>query len=139
MIRSISLATALTAALALPAVAQTSPAPATPPAATAPIVPTIPSVTSAPKTTGMSVTAQEAQSYVGKPVYSSDNKQLGKVVLIVRGANNIVSELDADIGGFLGIGANHVKITPAQFRLQTDRVDLNLTAEQAKDLPAVAK
>ena len=139
MIRSISLATALTAALAIPAVAQTSPALPTPPAETAPIAPTIPTVTTAPKTTGMSMTAEEAQSYVGKPIYSSDNKQLGKVVLLLRGADNTVSELDADIGGFLAIGVNHVKITPAQFRLQADRVDLNLTAAQAKDLPAVAK
>ena len=136
MVRSISLAAVIAAALALPAAAQTAPAPATPPAATAP---TAPSVTSAPKSAGAMMTSQEALTWVGKPVYSSDDKNLGKVVLLVRGADNAVSELDADIGGFLGLGATHVKIMPAQFKLQVDRVNLTLTAEQAKNLPVLTK
>ena len=136
MVRSLSLAAVIAAALALPASAQTAPAPATPPAATAP---TAPSVTTAPKSAGAMMTSQEALTWVGKPVYSSDDKNLGKVVLLVRGADNAVSELDADIGGFLGLGATHVKIMPAQFKLQGDRVNLTLTAEQAKNLPVLTK
>ena len=136
MVRSISLAAVIAAALALPAAAQTAPAPNTPPAATAP---TAPSVTTAPKSTGATMTSQEALTWVGKPVYSSDDKNLGKVVLLVRGTDNAVSELDADIGGFLGLGATHVKIMPAQFTLQVDRVNLTLTAEQAKNLPVLTK
>ena len=85
------------------------------------------------------MTSQEALTWVGKPVYSSDDKNLGKVVALVRGADNAVSELDADIGGFLGLGATHVKIMPAQFKLQVDRVNLTLTADQAKDLPVLTK
>ena len=136
MVRSISLAAVIAAALALPAAAQTAPAPATPPTATAP---TAPSVTSAPKSAGAMMTSQEALTWVGKPVYSSDDKNLGKVALLVRGADNAVSELDADIGGFLGLGVTHVKIMPAQFKLQVDRVNLTLTAEQAKNLPVLTK
>ena len=136
MVRSISLAAVIAAALALPAAAQTAPGPNTPPAAT---TPTAPSVTTAPKSTGATMTSQEALTWVGKPVYSSDGKNLGKVVSLVRGTDNAVSELDADIGGFLGLGATHVKIMPAQFKLQVDRVNLTLTAEQAKNLPVLTK
>ena len=137
MNRTISLAAIVAAALAFPAIAQvtTPPAPMTPPAAAAP---TVPSVT-VPKTIGATMTSPEALRWVGKPVYSSDNKDLGKVVLIVRGTDNAINELDADIGGFLGLGVSHVKIMPSQFKLEADRVVLSLTAEQAKTLPAVAK
>jgi hypothetical protein len=47
--------------------------------------------------------------------------------------------MHADIGGFLGLGETRINLTPAQFKLQSDRVVLSLTAEQAKELPAVKK
>ena len=137
MIRSLSLATVVAAAITLPAVAQD----ATVKAPAAPVItaPAAPAATTAPKITGMIMTSQEALTWVGKPVYSSDDKNLGKVTVFLRGADNIVSEMDADIGGFLGIGTTHVKLMPAQFKLQADRVNLNLTAAQAKDLPTITK
>jgi hypothetical protein len=45
--------------------------------------------------------------------------------------------LHADIGGFLGFGKTRVKLTPQQFKLQTDRVVLSLTQQQAEHLPKV--
>lgn len=45
--------------------------------------------------------------------------------------------MHADIGGLLGMGETRVSVTPAQFKLQTDRVVLTLTEEQAKALPKV--
>jgi hypothetical protein len=47
--------------------------------------------------------------------------------------------MQADIGGFLGLGETRVRLTPAQFKLQGDRAVLDLTAAQAKDLPKVQK
>lgn len=47
--------------------------------------------------------------------------------------------MQADIGGFLGMGETRVRLTPAQFKLQEDRVTLSVTAEQAKTLPTVQK
>ena len=47
--------------------------------------------------------------------------------------------MHADIGGFLGLGQTRVKLAPAQFKLQGDRVVLDLTAAQANDLPKVQK
>jgi hypothetical protein len=85
----------------------------------------------------MTLTEAQAKSWVDKPVYSSDNKQIGEVVAFKRGADNVVTELHADIGGLLGMGESRVKLMPTQFKLQGDRVILNLTQEQAKNLPKV--
>jgi hypothetical protein len=67
------------------------------------------------------------------------NHLLGDVAAFARGTDNSVTEMHLDIGGFLGFGETRVKLTPAQFKLQDDRVVLGLTAEQAKDLPKVQK
>ncbi|HEY7548321.1 MAG TPA: PRC-barrel domain-containing protein [Hyphomicrobiaceae bacterium] len=85
----------------------------------------------------MMLTDAQAKSWVGKPVYSSDGKQIGDVVSFERGVDNAVTELHADIGGFLGFGKSRVKLTPQQFKLQTDRVVLSLTQRQAENLPKV--
>lgn len=86
----------------------------------------------------MTLTEAQAKSWVDKPVYSSDNKQVGEVVAFKRGADNVVTEMHADIGGMLGLGETRVKLMPEQFKLQGERVILNLTQEQAKNLPKVS-
>jgi hypothetical protein len=86
----------------------------------------------------VTLTEAQAQSWVDKPVYDSDNKQIGEIVAFKRGADNVVTELHADIGGMMGMGETRVKLTPAQFKLQGARVILNLTQDQAKNLPKVA-
>lgn len=85
----------------------------------------------------ISLTVQEGMTWINKPVYSSDGKEIGEVVAFQRDADNKVIGMHADIGGFLGLGETRVNLTPAQFKLQGDRVVLSLTAEQAKELPAV--
>ncbi len=85
------------------------------------------------------MTEAEAQQWVDKAVYSSEDGNLGAVAAIQRDASGKVTELHADIGGFLGIGSTRVKIEPSQFKLAGDRVLLNMTSEQAKQLPKVAK
>jgi hypothetical protein len=93
--------------------------------------------TSQPQGADMSLTEQEALTWIDKPVFSSDGEQVGEVVAIQRDPDNKVTGLHADIGGFLGLGETRVNLMPAQFKLQSDRVELNLTAEQAKSLPKV--
>ena len=126
MIRTISLATILATAIALPAIAQTTPAP-------------VPPIVAAPSTVGLILTAEQAKAWVGKPVYSSDDKKIGEVIAFARAANNTVTEMHAGIGGFLGMGETNVRLMPAQIRLQNGHVVLTVTAEQAKDLPKVIK
>ena len=65
--------------------------------------------------------------------------KLGEVAAILRTADNKVTELRADIGGFLGIGEHQIALPTARFYLQNDRIMLDLTAAQAKELPKVAK
>jgi hypothetical protein len=88
---------------------------------------------------GISLNVQEGMTWINKPVYSSDGKEIGEVAAFQRDADNKVIGMHADVGGFLGLGQTRVDVTPAQFKLQGDRVVLSLTAEQAKDLPAVKK
>ena len=124
------LAIALTAAvLATSAHAQTS---APPPAE---IVPP----PAAMRTAGPTMTDAEAKALVDRVVYSSDNKNLGEVAAILRDPTGHVTELHADLGGFLGIGETRVRIMPNQFRIDNDKVVLNVTAEQSKTLPQISK
>ena len=85
------------------------------------------------------LSAQEELAWIDKPVYSSDGKKIGEVAAFARGTDNSVSEMHADIGGFLGLGETRVRLMPAQFNLQVDRVVLGVTAAQAKDLPKIQK
>ncbi len=89
--------------------------------------------------TGLALTTQEGMIWINKPVYSSDGEEIGEVAAFERDADNKVIGMHADIGGFLGLGETRVNLTPAQFKLEGDRVVLALTAEQAKELPPVQK
>lgn len=85
------------------------------------------------------LTDAQAKNWVDKRVYSSDGRDIGEVVSFTRDAAGNVTDMHADIGGFLGIGETRVRVMPGQFSLSGDRVMLNLTAEQAKALPKVAQ
>jgi hypothetical protein len=129
MFRTLSIATIVAATFALPAIAQTTTIPpSTPPAAAA-----------SPAAAAVMLTADQAKAWIGKPVYSSDNTKIGEVAAFARGTDNTVNEMHADIGGFLGMGETRIRVMPAQFKLQDDRVVLNQTAAQAKLLPTIAK
>jgi hypothetical protein len=136
MLRTLSLATAFASAIAFAAMAQDTKT--TPPAGAV----TTPGITAAPTAapsiaTAMVLTEQEGKAWIDKPIYSSDGLKLGEVVVFQRDASNKVLGMHADIGGFLGYMQTRVKVMPAQFKLQGDRVVLEMTGEQAKSLPKV--
>ena len=106
---------------------------ATPGTVTNPVIDTAPT----PATTSILLTEQEGKTWIDKPIYSSDGVKLGEVVVFQRDAGNKVLGMHADIGGFLGYLQTRVNVMPAQFKLQGDRVVLDMTAEQAKSLPKV--
>ena len=132
------------ALLSTGAFAQTAPSTTTPPAP-APmektVTPTAPTMTtpSASTTGGMTMTDAEARTWVDKVVYSSDGKNLGEVANFVRDSSGKITEMQADIGGFLGIGETRVRLMPGQFKLDGDRVVVSMTADQAKTLPKITK
>jgi hypothetical protein len=85
------------------------------------------------------MTEQQAKVWINKHVYSSDDKDVGTIAAIQRDTSGKVTGIHADVGGFLGLGAHRVLLTPAQVRFDSDRVVLDLTADQVKSLPKVSK
>lgn len=106
---------------------------------TAPSTTTTPSTAPGAPSATMTLTDQQAKAWVDKVVYSSDDKNVGEVAEIRRDSSGKITQLFADIGGFLGIGEHRVQLMPGQFKLGNDRVVLNLTADQVKALPKVPK
>lgn len=88
---------------------------------------------------GVVLTEAQANAWIKKAVFSSDGKNVGEVTALKRDASGKVAELQAGIGGFLGMGETQVRVMPAQFKLVNDRVELSLTTEQVKALPKIAK
>ena len=75
------------------------------------------------------------QQWVGRYVYSSDGKDLGKIASVKQ--NGSSSELFFDMGGFLGIGATRKSITSDQIQdVQNDRIVLRLSQAEAEKIPA---
>ena len=155
MIRALSLVTVLATSVALPALAEDAKAivPGTAPTSTMSDQVPAPEMKrdaqetdnksgpgAAQQDASISLTEQEVLKWLDKPVYSSDGKKIGEVAAFQRdAATNKVIGMHADIGGFLGLGQTRVKLTPAQFKLQGDRVVLDLTAAQTNDLPKAQK
>jgi len=88
---------------------------------------------------GLTLTEEQAKKWLDKNVVSSDGKNVGEVAALQRDTSGKVSELHADIGGFLGIGETRVRLLPSQFKFQDDQVVLSMTADEAKALPKAAK
>ncbi len=82
-----------------------------------------------------SLSPQDAQGWVGKPVYSNDGKELGKVTRLESGPENKATQLYTDIGGVTGSGRHQVILPATRFSLESDRVVLDMTAAQATKLP----
>jgi sporulation protein YlmC with PRC-barrel domain len=75
------------------------------------------------------------ETWVGRSVYSSDGKELGKVASLKKDGNQ--GDLYVDLGGFLGLGATRTLIKSDQIQeVKDDRIVLRLTEAEAKNLPA---
>jgi hypothetical protein len=85
----------------------------------------------------ITLTDEQAKGWIDKVVYSSDGKKVGEVAAFARDGSGKVTEMHADIGGFLGYGQTRVRVMPSQFQLIDDRAVLSITAEQTKTLPKV--
>jgi hypothetical protein len=115
--------------------------PATPPAVTAPPAATAPNVQpTMPAETALMLTEEQAKTLIDATVVSSDDENVGEVAAIQRDSSGKVTELHADIGGFLGIGETRVRVMPSEFTVTADnKVQLKLTSEQTKQLPKIEK
>ncbi len=75
------------------------------------------------------------EQWVGRYVYSSDGKDLGKIASIRKSGTS--SEIYFAMGGFLGLGATRKSVTSDQIQdVKNDRVVLRLSEADAQKLPA---
>lgn len=128
------------AAQSPPAAMEPAPSPSTAPAEI-PAAKPVPEPTAMPTTTSDSTSPvmsdDQASALKNKVVWSSDQKNIGEVADVVRDNSGRVTELHADIGGFLGFGETRVRVAPDEFKVINDRVELNRTKDQASSLPKV--
>lgn len=116
--------------------APSAPAPSElPPAAPAPAEIPAPSADATPSSPVL--TDEQANALKNKVVWSSDQKNVGEVADIVRDSDGRITELHADIGGFLGFGETRVRVAPDEFRMMNDRIVLTRTEAQVETLPKV--
>jgi ribosomal 30S subunit maturation factor RimM len=85
------------------------------------------------------MTEAEAKALIDANVISSDKKNVGEVAAIQRDGSGKVTELHADVGGFLGIGETRVRLMPSQFTVSNKQIVLTLTADQVRALPKIEK
>ena len=81
------------------------------------------------------LSAQDAKAWAGKPVFSNDGKELGKVTRLESTPQNKAAQLYADISSATGGGKHQVILPATRFTLENDRIVLDMTAAQATKLP----
>lgn len=75
---------------------------------------------------------------VGAPVYSSDNKNLGQVVEVTKGADNKVQSIQVDVGRVLGLGTKVITITADKVE-RLPGIKVLLSEQEVRSLPDVKK
>jgi hypothetical protein len=75
---------------------------------------------------------------VGMSVYSSDHKNLGQIVDIVRGPDDKVQSIQVDIGRLLGLGTKVVTIKADKLE-QMPRIKVLLSDAEVRSLPEAKK
>ncbi len=136
------LVVATIAALAVSNVAyaqEPSPAPQAPAKQTEQATPpTQPPTPQSADTTARPGTFIADEQWVGRYVYSSDDKELGKIKSVKKTGTS--SQIFFDMGGFLGLGATRKSVTSDQILdVKKDRIVLHLTEAEAQTLPAAEK
>ena len=81
------------------------------------------------------VTFVADETWVGRSLYSSDGKDLGKIAAVKK--TGTASDIFFDTGGFLGLGTTRKHLTSDQVQdVRIDRIVLRLSEADAQKLPA---
>jgi len=81
---------------------------------------------------------QEVAARVGMPVFGPDDKNLGQVAEVVRGADGKVQSIQVDIGRSLGLGSKVVDIGADKIE-RVAGLKVNLSDSELRSLPEVKK
>jgi hypothetical protein len=84
-------------------------------------------------------TGQKLASLKDMPVFSSDNKDLGRVVEVKRAPDGKIQSVQIQIGRFLGLGDKVVTIDAGQIDQLADQIRLRLNGDQVRALPEAKK
>jgi hypothetical protein len=71
----------------------------------------------------------------GRPVVSSDGKELGQVVEVNKSPDGRIHSIQVDVGRWLGLGSKVVTINADKFQHLADQVRLHLRGEEVQSLP----
>jgi len=71
----------------------------------------------------------------GRPVLSSDGKELGQVVEVNKGPDGKIESIQLELGRWLGLGSKAVTITADKFEQLADRIKLHLRGEEVQSMP----
>ena len=71
----------------------------------------------------------------GRPVVSSDGKELGQVVEVNKDPDGKVHSIQIDLGRWLGLGSKVVTINTDKFEHLADQVRLHLRGEEVQAMP----
>jgi hypothetical protein len=75
----------------------------------------------------------------GMPAFSSDGRNLGQVVDVVRTPDGRIQSVQVDVGGFLGIGSRIVTVQREAIEQLADRINVRLTSDQVRLLPEMKR
>jgi Golgi apparatus protein 1 len=75
----------------------------------------------------------------GMAVYSSDDKSLGNIVDIKRGADGKLQSIEVEVGRFLGLGSKVVDISADKLEEFAERIKLRIGGDQVRSLPEAQK
>jgi hypothetical protein len=82
------------------------------------------------------LTADEANGWIGRPVFSADGKKVGEVIEVKRDPENKITELSIDTGTFLGMGAAQYRVRSEQIKeIMRDELVLTLKESEVDSLP----
>lgn len=89
--------------------------------------------------TGTGQTGQmQASEFKGLSVYGSDNQQIGEVAEARMGPDGKVQSLMIKTGQALGLGERTVQIESNKFQKSGDRINLQMTSDEVKNLPSAS-
>ena len=71
----------------------------------------------------------------GRPVHSSDGKELGEVVEVNKGPDGKIQSIQLELGRWLGLGSKAVTITADKFEQLADRIRLHLRGDEVQSMP----
>lgn len=75
----------------------------------------------------------------GASVFSSDNKELGHIVDVKRGADGKVQSIEVEVGRFLGLGSKVVEISGDKLEEIAEKIRLRIGGDQVRSLPEAPK